>query len=120
VELRDDAEKHLRVRLRPYFHDPTDAERLVLDIPDHRLERFGELGTRIRDVLGAWDLRPGLSRFRGPALVVTGPASVFPPEAMDELADVLPNGSLVHLPRTGHFPFLEDPEGFREAVATRL
>ena len=48
-----------------------------------------------------------------PALLVSGGQDrCTPPEALDALAQVLPDARHVTLPHVGHWPQLEDPEGF--------
>jgi proline iminopeptidase len=55
-----------------------------------------------------------------PVLIVDGARDVRPRSAVDSLERALPRVRRVVLPDAGHLPWVEDPEGFREAVATVL
>jgi len=61
-----------------------------------------------------------LARTPCPTLVVRGAASdVLSPEVAERMAEqVLPQGSLVVVPRAGHSVMLDNPDGFREAVTS--
>jgi len=53
-----------------------------------------------------------------PALVVRGAASdVLAPEVAERMAEELPRGQLAVVPRAGHSVMIDNPEGFRDAVA---
>jgi proline iminopeptidase len=55
-----------------------------------------------------------------PVLVVDGERDIRPRRAVDSLQRALPRVRRVILPDAGHLPWVEDPKGFREAVATVL
>lgn len=55
-----------------------------------------------------------------PVLIVDGERDIRPRSAVDSLERALPQVRRVVLPDAGHLPWVEDPEGFREAVATVL
>ena len=58
-----------------------------------------------------------LARLHMPALIVGGAQDrCTPPEALQALAHVLPDARHVTLPHAGHWPQLEDPEGFDGAL----
>jgi 3-oxoadipate enol-lactonase len=52
------------------------------------------------------DHRPGLARVEAPTLVIAGDQDMFA-SAQQEIADALPDATLVVLPGSDHFPFLE-------------
>lgn len=56
------------------------------------------------------DLRPLLARIDAPTLVIGGDLDPFGPSAQQEIVDALADPTLVVLPGTDHFPFLEEPE----------
>jgi len=58
-------------------------------------------------VSGSMDLRPLLARVDAPTLVIGGALDPFGPPAQQEIADALPDATLVILPGADHFPFLE-------------
>lgn len=52
-----------------------------------------------------------------PTLIVDGSEDIRPRWAVDSLQDALPQVSRVTLQGAGHLPWIEDPHGFRSAVA---
>ncbi|WP_119964046.1 alpha/beta fold hydrolase [Simplicispira lacusdiani] len=57
------------------------------------------------------------ARLHMPVLLVSGAADrCTPPEALQALAQVLPDARHASLPHVGHWPQLEDPEGFDGAL----
>lgn len=70
-----------------------------------------------RAMAGRPDSTDTLRSYSGPALVVVGEEDTLtPPENARELANALPNGELVTLPRAGHLPSIESPDAFVDAV----
>ena len=58
-----------------------------------------------------------LARLAMPTLLVAGGQDrCTPPVALEALAQVLPDAAMVLLPHVGHWPQLEDPEGFDGAL----
>ncbi|WP_055526118.1 alpha/beta fold hydrolase [Streptomyces graminilatus] len=55
-----------------------------------------------------------------PVVIVDGPADIRPRTAVDSLERALPSVRRVILPEAGHLPWVEDPTGFRQAVASVL
>lgn len=53
-----------------------------------------------------------------PVVIVDGVADIRPRTAVDSLERALPRVRRVVLPEAGHLPWVEDPAGFRQAVAT--
>jgi proline iminopeptidase len=51
-----------------------------------------------------------------PVLIVDGARDLRPRTAVDSLAEALPRAHRVTLPHAGHLPWVEDPDGFREAI----
>ncbi|MFG2267388.1 alpha/beta fold hydrolase [Streptomyces sp. NPDC048720] len=52
-----------------------------------------------------------------PVLIVDGAHDIRPRSAVDSLAASLPHVRRVTLPRAGHMPWVDDPEGFRELLS---
>jgi proline iminopeptidase len=78
------------------------AARLVTDGDNaDALRHFNER------VAGDMDLRPVLARVTAPALVITGELDPFGEPTASEVAEALPNATLVVLPDAGHFIFGE-------------
>jgi len=58
-----------------------------------------------------------LAQLTMPALLVGGDLDrCTPPVALEALAQVLPDAATLRLPHVGHWPQLEDPEGFDAAL----
>lgn len=58
-----------------------------------------------------------LTRMAMPTLLVSGAQDpCMPPEALQALAHVLPDARHLSLPQVGHWPQLEDPDGFDAAL----
>lgn len=67
------------------------------------------------------DLGPRLAEVRAPALVVCGRRDPqFPLACSAELAEGIHGARLVILERSGHFPFIEEPDDFWAAVSDFL
>jgi len=95
-----------------YFHDPARVSRLELESV-----RFGPDTQAVWASLEGFDLRPRLSEVRVPALVIAGAQDrAVTPETAKELADGLRDGRLRVIEKSGHYPFIEAPEGFLSAV----
>ena len=68
-------------------------------------------------VLRAKDLPLFIEQLAIPALLVGGELDrCTPPAALEALAQVMPDAQTVLLPHIGHWPQLEDPEGFDAAL----
>jgi pimeloyl-ACP methyl ester carboxylesterase len=67
----------------------------------------------------AWrlDSRARLGAVRAPALVLAGRCDPqLPPDCAQELARGLPNAHLVVFARSGHYPFVEEPDAFWASI----
>jgi pimeloyl-ACP methyl ester carboxylesterase len=111
--------------LRPLvFADPSSA--LALEaVPDVQPAEHVEssLHARVAAARLAWQfpydrkLRARLARARLPALVVWGERDRLVPVAhAHAYADGLPDARLVVIPGAGHYPYMETPEAFVDAV----
>ncbi|MFF3450165.1 alpha/beta fold hydrolase [Streptomyces sp. NPDC002667] len=70
--------------------------------------RFGESGAFTPDTT-----RAAMGRLESPVLVLAGELDLnSPPPAMAEVAALFPHAELVVRAGAGHFPWLDDPEGF--------
>jgi hypothetical protein len=54
------------------------------------------------------------------ALAVSGVIGQFPPTCSEELAREIHGAQLIFFERSGHYPFIEEPEAFWSAVASFL
>lgn len=63
------------------------------------------------------DIGPLLPRITAPTLVLAGECDPIVPPAQSRLiAEQVPQAELVLIPRVGHWPFIEDPAAYRQAV----
>lgn len=60
--------------------------------------------------LGDWDFRAALAAVKAPTLILHGDADTIPMDMVEEWTTALPNATLIKLPDTGHFPYVERPE----------
>jgi pimeloyl-ACP methyl ester carboxylesterase len=81
------------------------------------LEALGRAGNNAdalryfnEQIAAGMDQRPLLARVGAPTLVITGTLDPFE-SAASEIADALPESTLVLLPGADHFPFLEHDHG---------
>ncbi len=99
-----------------YFHDPSRVLDLGLDSV-----RFGPQAQAVWNSLEGFDLRPRLKEVQVPTLVVAGAEDrSVTPERAREVADAVPNGSLLVIEESGHYPFVEQPTAFLSGVGEFL
>jgi proline iminopeptidase len=67
----------------------------------HAMRHFNER------IAGGMDLRPLVRRIEAPTLVIAGEHDAFGGPTADEIAEALPDPTVVTLPATDHFAFLE-------------
>jgi len=82
----------------------------------------GQLHTDVQDRLFAdmrrqYDLRPGLQGLKRPVLILQGHQDPIGDKTAEDIHAALPGSTLVYFNRCGHFPWLEQPVAFREAIA---
>ena len=107
-------------RFESYFGDPQVARGLMLGLEQNVFGNFPGTAQAIRASLGDWDIFDSLGVIDAPTLILTGDASIFPPEAHERLRDALPDARLVVLPGVGHFPHMEAPADFAREVGALL
>lgn len=112
----DEMRAYMRLRLRPYFFDPRSAAPFEPDLDPGKLARFGSVGPSVRSDPECLAVARRLPDVRVPVCILTGPASIYPRGALERLGAALPDATIRVIPRTGHFPFIEDPEAFRSEV----
>lgn len=105
---------------RPTFGDSAAARRSRGDFcagtPAALTNKVKSVDRYTTASLGDWDWRPALHAVTAPALVIRGTADFLPLESAREWTAALPNGRLLLLEGSGHFPYLEVPEQFFAAA----
>ena len=82
---------------------------------DSRRNKMNSVDRFTMASLGKWDWRSSLSQVLAPILVIHGTKDPLPLEGAKAWA-ALPNGRLLALEGVGHFPYLEVPDQFFDAV----
>ena len=94
----------------PYFFDPSRARELT------PFRVTGRTQQEVWHSLGDYDLRPTLPQLGGiPSLVIHGEADPIPIDAARVAAGLI-GGQFHPLPRSGHVPYVEAFEEFRDLV----
>jgi proline iminopeptidase len=109
---------------RPFFGDPAVMSRSKGDFcagtPESLRNKMESVDRFTMASLGEWDWRPAMRQVTAPALVIHGTHDPLPMEGARGWATALPNSRLLVLEGIGHFPYLELPEKFFDAVDTFL
>lgn len=94
-----------------YFHGTPPPDLLADTL-------FSAVGfTASMTALAGFDLGPRLAELRAPVLVVAGRDDfIMPPARARRVADGASKGTYVELDASGHFPFVEQPTAYREAI----
>lgn len=104
---------------RGTFADPTAADTLLRLQLQPRTARQGvAISTMLMTPLQGLDFWDELRRIPVPVLIVHGAADPIPLGMVQALADALPDARVEVLEGAGHFPFLETPDAFYEAIRT--
>lgn len=124
----------LLIRLQVQDLDPTERSRLQVERaklslfdpnrydelfsgPSHKKTSAIRLAHVSRDGLRRFDLRAQLPTIRTRTLILCGLHDVqCPPSVSQEMHEGIPGSTLVLFPVSNHYPFLEEPFAFREAL----
>jgi proline iminopeptidase len=117
-----------RIHFKHALQRPADYDKLMarMSAGFHRQGKDGILKAwaveerLYRDTwsLPGYDLLPKLRSLRIPALVVVGEQDFIPPAIAGEIAQALPDATLVVIPKCGHFAYLECGSAVRSALNT--
>jgi proline iminopeptidase len=69
------------------------------------------------DMQKQYDSRPGLQKVTRPVLIVQGHQDPVGDKTAEDIRAVIKTSTLTYINQCGHFPWLEQPEEFRKAVA---
>jgi proline iminopeptidase len=78
--------------------------------PDVNGPLFADLGK-------SYDLRQGLRGIDRPVLIVAGHQDPIGDKTSEDIHALIKSSTLVYLHKCGHFPWLEQPDAFRKAIA---
>jgi proline iminopeptidase len=108
-------EQMLRLSVRPQFHDPSKLRELQIYVPDDYQDRSAQFGAMGVD-LESFDFHDELESLAVPTLIIYGAAEPGGPIGGAAIDQRLPDSRRVTIPAAGHFPFLEQPQAFLDAV----
>ena len=104
-----------RHSFRSQFRDRSLSEGLSSHIGEDYLERSRQFGLMIGD-LTRFDLIEALRDVDVPTLIPYGEDESGESIGGDSIAEAIASAERVTIPATGHFPFVEQPEAFLDAV----
>lgn len=104
-----------RVNLRTVFYDKTNIDSLQLSFPVGYKERSDRLMKMYPE---EWFYFPGnkLQNIFSPVLIVYGDYDPTPKECFEDLRHYLLRSTLLALPNSGQFPFIESKQKFFEEI----
>lgn len=108
-----------RVLFRQSLRDRARIAELDLDLVEATADNGSDVARLLGESLGELDWWDRLSDIETPTLVLHGRYDLIPPAVSQDLARTFPRGRLVVLD-SGHFPYLEDPDGLLSAVSSFL
>ncbi len=109
----------LRHSFRSQFRDRSLSEGLAFHIEGDDLERSRQFGLMMGD-LTTFDLTAALRDVDVPTLILYGQDEPGVSIGGDAIAEAIPGAERVTIPAAGHFPFVEQPVAFLEAVRAFL
>jgi pimeloyl-ACP methyl ester carboxylesterase len=101
-----------------WVYDPSPGNARVVEYELGSSVRVpASLGGARMELFRKRDLRDDLKRIEQPALVIVGAADTYTPiQWQREIADLLPNATLIEIPDGGHLALMSRAEIFNEAV----
>lgn len=106
----------MKLMLPGYFFDRDKAAGMVTATKPESFHA-DTMMLLMRDMLHpGMDLRPALKDFARPTLAIAGRQDPLDPKVQYEIHLALKDSTLELIPRCGHFPWIEQPERFYEAV----
>jgi proline iminopeptidase len=109
----------LQLRIAPEFPDRARAMELAATQLNEFFDEDEPVYACLYDEVDAYDPAEVASRAGAldvPVLIIDGQADLRPRHAVDSLAAALPMATRVGLAEAGHFPWLDAPEAFEQAL----
>ena len=78
------------------------------------------VGLAMQQSLMSYDLRPDLTDFNKPTLVIQGDADPIGRETADRITETIASAKLETIENCGHWPFLETPKALESAITAFL
>ena len=108
-----------RTAFRGTMHAPDRVAELHLDLAERTAKNGPDVARLLGTSMQGFDAWDWLGELQMPALVLHGRWEPAPVAMARELAATLPHGRFVELD-SGHFPYIEDPQGLTSAVSAFL
>jgi len=67
-----------------------------------------------------YDLRPGLAKLDRPVLIIQGHQDPIGDKTAEDIHALIARSTLTYINKSGHFPWIEQPDDFRRAIAEFL
>ena len=109
-------ERYFKIYFRPFFNKSQLSEELSLGVTEQWVSNYMVTYPRIMKNLGNHNILDKLSRINAPTLIIHGEVSVVPVESAQAIANRISNCKLTILKGIGHFPYIEAPIEFTNAV----
>ena len=110
--------QYYRLFFQYYFHNPKDLEKLNLQLEP----KGAATGAKVAKILEEsifvkyTDQHDDLQKLKIPTLIIHGESDVIPMSAANSMAHSIKGSKLVVLKNCGHFPYIEQPTQWLEAV----
>ena len=105
----------IREYLSMLFWDPAHRDAFLRQFPQGAFRRH--VNQVLEADMGRYDLNPEIKKLRLPVLVMTGGFDMnVAPIVAWKIHKAIPGSRLVVLDRSGHLPFYEEPERFKQVV----
>jgi proline iminopeptidase len=119
VDAGKAATEMMRAIVPGYFFDRKTALAFASAIkvgqfhPDVNERLFADMNTH-------YDSREGLKDLKRPVLIIQGHQDPIGDKTAEDIRALIAGSTLVYIKRSGHFPWLEQPDAFRKAIADFL
>jgi proline iminopeptidase len=102
-----------------YFYDRAKGLAYAARLPDAFLN-VGVTEIMIPVLQKSLDLRPDLVRINCPVLIIQGHQDPIGQKPVEEIHSLVKSSTLRYIPKSGHYPWAEQPEAIRTAIAEFL
>ena len=72
------------------------------------------------DMMKHYDSRAGLKKLKRPVLIIQGHQDPIGDKTAEDIRALIAGATLAYIKRSGHFPWIEQPEAFRKAIVDFL
>lgn len=112
--------KLLFLSFRNSFYDQGNYSKLVVDVPPNYLAASQALNAGLGKELEQYDYYGQLKAFTFPVLILHGEADAIPKKSVEKATASIPGSKVIVFNKSGHFPFIEEPNKFYSTVVSFL